>query len=227
MGILSADSAGRSRMADGFVTAAKLDASQDWTGKTISGSPSVSLSGAVTLTGAVNLSGSTLTMPAGAVVQVVAASTVTYSSLTSGGAGTGDFAGATSGSIPVDNTIPQSTEGAQLFTAAITPKSATNILEFEIIIPCYNASNPALIVAALFQDATANALAAQVMNLGDSIDQNAIVLTHRMVAGTTSSTTFKVRLGTSAGTVYVNGNSSARLFGGIMAARLTIKEITA
>lgn len=219
VGILTADSAGRSRMADGFVTDAKLDATQNWTGKTISGNPSV------TLTGVVNLSGATVTMPAGAVVQQVHASTAVFSTLTSAGVGTGDLSGATSGAIPLDDTIPQSSEGAQLFTATITPKSATNILELDVLIPVTNGVAGTQVVA-LFQDATAGALAATDVTLSAGF-AGALVLRHRMVAGTTSATTFKVRVGCNNGTLTINGASGARVFGGVSAARFVIHELTA
>ena len=40
-GVLTADATGRAKMVDGFVTAAKINATQDWTGKTLSGTPTV------------------------------------------------------------------------------------------------------------------------------------------------------------------------------------------
>ena len=47
-----------------------------------------------------------------------------------------------------------------------------------------------------------------------------------MVAGTTSATTFKIRLGTaSAGTTTFNGVAGARFFGGIMNSGISITEI--
>jgi len=53
-------------------------------------------------------------------------------------------------------------------------------------------------------------------------------LIYRMVAGTTSATTFKVRVGVTAGGVAtINGLSGARRFGGVSAARLIVREIAA
>ena len=78
---------------------------------------------------------------------------------------------------------------------------------------------------ALFQDSIANALAATMdtwsANWGQRID-----LIHYMSAGTTSSTTFKIRIGgTNAATTTLNGASGSRYYGGVMSTNLTIWEI--
>jgi len=204
-GALSADTTGRAKMADGYLTAAKLNATQDWSGKTISGNP------AVTWTGAVNFSGATFTPPAGYQVQQAQASTAAASVINA--------------VIPLDDTIPQNSEGTELTAIAttITPKSATNVLEFECLVP-YNLGSAATVIAALFQDSTANAIAAGWSGTAAAADNGFIILRHRMVAGTTSATTFKIRLG-AAVAFTVNGSSGNRFLGGVMAARLTVKEI--
>lgn len=133
-----------------------------------------------------------------------------------------------SASIPIDDTIPQSGEGTQIITQAITPTNASNYLEIEAIIPVGISNASAIAAIALFQDSTANALAATCYTNGTNDSQTVMRLVHRMAAGTTSATTFKIRLGTSVGSAYVNGNiSGTRNFGGISVARLTIREIKA
>jgi hypothetical protein len=125
--------------------------------------------------------------------------------------------------MPIDDTIPQLTEGAQILTVSITPKSTANILEIQAIIQGRgDGTNGAGM--ALFQDSTANALNAAVLN--GSGTSNTGVLLHRMSAGTTSSTTFTVRVGPAAGNYYVNGSSSARLFGGVQFCSIIVKEYT-
>jgi hypothetical protein len=122
--------------------------------------------------------------------------------------------------IPRDDTIPQNTEGTEFMTLAITPTSATNKLKIEVV--AYFSSNAAnTIIGALFQDTTADALAA-----GMTFDDFSVIFTHYMTAGTTSSTTFKVRLGgSSASTITFNGVAAGRIFGGVMASSITISEI--
>lgn len=129
--------------------------------------------------------------------------------------------------VPYDDTIPQNTEGDEYVTLAITPKLSTSKLRIDAVLNFATSAN-AVITAALFQDSTANALAAS----GErSASTNALVqvnLTHVMTAGTTSSTTFKIRAGPSAAaTVTFNGDSTARRYGGVMVSSLIITEIRA
>jgi len=149
----------------------------------------------------------------GQIVQVVNTQTGTYSAL------------ATT-IIPKDNTIPQNDEGSEAMTLAITPTSATNKLKIDIVAFFGHASSTiARGTGALFQDATANALAA---SGGDAYKEQPLCanFTHYMTAGTVSETTFKVRLGWSASeAVKFNGNESGALYGGVLASSITISEI--
>ncbi len=130
--------------------------------------------------------------------------------------------------VPADGSIPQSGEGDEIVTVAITPTSATNKLIIECFIPtvCFSAATNC-VTAALFQDATADALAISSRSggtAGASIPDS-LALKHTMVAGATSATTFKIRVGPSTGTVYINGTNSARLYGGVSAVHLRVTEI--
>lgn len=127
--------------------------------------------------------------------------------------------------IPMDNTIPQNTEGTEYMTLSITPKSATSTLGIEVVFfaGCGN-QDPTTV--ALFQDATANALIASnycpVAGVGAP---QTLSMRHTMLSGTTSATTFKVRAGTNAGNaVYFNGFAGVQLFGGVSASSITITE---
>ncbi|MCK5020357.1 MAG: hypothetical protein KAS32_25190 [Candidatus Peribacteraceae bacterium] len=130
--------------------------------------------------------------------------------------------------LPIDNTIPQNTEGDEYMTLAVTPTSATNKLKIEIA--CFISNSQAAAArlgAALFQDSTANALAAGIGSRDGSAGAWAPVhFTHYMTAGTTNEITFKVRAGNSAsGTTTFNGQTGSRVFGGVMASSMTITEI--
>ncbi len=129
--------------------------------------------------------------------------------------------------VPLDDTIPQNTEGDEYLTRSITPIATTSrlVIEAEIFV----ASNTANVhlIAALFQDSTANALAtvAQLTTAIDGVQK--LTLKHEMAAGTTSATTFKVRAGPSAAaTVTLNGANAARLFGGVTLSSLRVTERT-
>ena len=135
----------------------------------------------------------------------------------------GDVATGTA-TIPMDDTIPQSTEGNEYMTLAITPASVTNKLLIEVVF--YFAHSVAGdFTAALFQDTTADALAAGFkQETADHLE--CISFNHYMTTGTTSATTFKVMAGNSvAGTTTFNGESGARLLGGVLASSITIMEI--
>jgi len=71
----------------------------------------------------------------------------------------------------------------------------------------------------------ANALASVVMR-NDSVDtMYSSSLTYRMAAGTTSSTTFKIRIGSNAsGTIRLNG-VAGQLYGGVLSSTITIFEL--
>lgn len=132
--------------------------------------------------------------------------------------------------LPFDDTIPQQTEGAEVMTLAITPTKATNrlFIEFSPMLGG-DAAGQAGTSLALFQDATANALAATLGIYAPSGQTliNAVTLRHDMVAGTTSSTTFKIRFGTRSvlNNAFINGLTIAqRRYGGVASTVFTITE---
>ena len=132
--------------------------------------------------------------------------------------------------MPLDDTIPTNTEGDEYMTLAITPTSATNKLKIEVVwLGSSSEATSGTMVAALYQDATAAALAvgwgakrAAANNLAQ------VVFTHWMTSGTVASTTFKVRAGMATGggqSTYFNGTNGARIYGGVAASSITISEI--
>lgn len=128
--------------------------------------------------------------------------------------------------IPLDNTIPQKTEGDQYMSQAITPTFAGNLLDIEHDGQYGNSGN-ANMTAALFQDTTTDALKAVGINIATCSQR--LSLKHRMLAGTGSSTTFKIRGGPTAGTCYFNGaTGGTQLYGtAVCASHLKITEIFA
>lgn len=160
-----------------------------------------------------DLSSSTNTFPSGTGVQQVSTITGTMATGTT--------------VIPVDNTTPQSTEGDQYMSLAITPKSTTNVLEVEVTahISSSIANN---LVGALFQDSGASALATSWTRCASAGGPEIIHFVYRMTAGTTSATTFKFRAGgQSAGTTTFNGVSGTSFFNGTLASSMVIREYKA
>lgn len=130
--------------------------------------------------------------------------------------------------IPADDTIPQNTEGDQYMAQTITPKSAANHLVIEACLVISNSAAVSDMIAALFQDAIANAIAATIQTFPTATYIQNILIRHDMVAGTASATTFKVRAGAgAAGTTTFNGQSGARRQGGITLSNIKITEYRA
>jgi hypothetical protein len=153
-------------------------------------------------------------LPAGRVVQVVNVQTgVSANGITA---------------IPFDNVAPpQNNEGDQYMTLPITPKSATNKLKIEVVAFLSHSADNMVMIGALFQDTTAGALAAGVQHLANGNNKMVCVsFTHYMTAGTTETTTFKVRCGANTGsTTYFNSIVGSDELAGVLASSITITEI--
>lgn len=153
-------------------------------------------------------------LPLGSVVQVVTTNFISVATGTT--------------TLPADDTIPQITEGNEFMTQAITPKSSSNMLVIEADIMLANSAN-GQIQAALFQDAASNAIAASALYDGNFLNNPFMLrLSNSLTAGTTSSTTFRIRAGTEvAGTITFNGASGARRYGAITKSSIKITEYKA
>ena len=227
-------------------TLALMDATQTFTNKTLTTPiipsfyqdvaktklmtvPNTTSDTLVTLAASQTLLGKTLTTPT--IVNFVNANHDHKSAAGGGSAGVIQVVNTSTGSvatgttvIPYDNTIPQKTEGDEYFTRAITPISATNNLIIQVIFNGFSSSGS--FTSALFQDTSSDALACAVglsSNTGYPIN---VGFVYKMLAGTTSSTTFKVRSGpdTSA-TLTMNGAGGARKQGGVLISSITIWEV--
>lgn len=128
--------------------------------------------------------------------------------------------------LPLDDTIPQITEGDQYMSATITPKNAASTLEVSVVFygACQTSGH---VIAALFRDSTANALMAGLAYSNFNATPGLVTFTCIVTAGSTSATTFRVRAGGgSGGTTYFNGTSllTTRVLGGVSGSSITIKE---
>lgn len=123
------------------------------------------------------------------------------------------------------DTRPLQTDGLQLLTASITPRRATNKLRIAATIPFWSVVDSGVWFA-LFQDNATAAIHATVAAAGKnsaSIAKCDLDIT----AGTTLSTTIKLRFGNLTGfnnVIAVNGNSTARWMGGASRVTLSITE---
>lgn len=126
--------------------------------------------------------------------------------------------------FPGSNTTITNVHGDQYMSATITPTNASSTLLIFVTLFLTNTAG-ATLWASLCQDAIVNALAAGVDSPGAG-NLGRINFVHKMAAGTTSATTFKVRAGASvAGTTTFNGAGGAQFGGGIFASSIVILEI--
>jgi len=159
-------------------------------------------------------SGEAVVAGGGKIVQVV--------NVTSGAAQT-----STATTWVFDDTTPQNTEGTEWQTLAITPTNSSNKLLIEVVLnSMFHNQATHKIGAALFQDSNADALSSG-LRVGPTAQWGgSIVFSHYMTAGTTSSTTFKVRFGTAtAGTHSINTDHNSARFNGTIGSTITITEI--
>ncbi len=130
--------------------------------------------------------------------------------------------------IPFDDTIPQNTEGDEYLTVSITPSATTNRLVIRALFWVSNSTGARTGTIALFQDSTANALFAQGFAMNNATFGYQLSLLYEMQAGTTSATTFKIRIGTNtSGTMSINGVSGGRIYGGASVSILQVEEYAA
>lgn len=154
-------------------------------------------------------------MPMGSVVDCVSATlaTVTSSNLI----------------IPLDDTKPQISEGSEILSVAIAPKSTSNKLRVLAVLPFSLSGGAASAIAALFRTGTTDALAA-IFRYDTTGAGGVLVLTKEFTPATTASVTLSVRVGVDiAGrAVVINGiNGPARLLGGASEASIFVEEIKA
>ena len=154
-------------------------------------------------------------LPDGAVLQVISSQDAAVDSSTT--------------ALPVDNSIPQNTEGEEWtnLNVTITPKHTSNVLHFEVDLFLQHSSGLQIGIG-IFQDSTAAAIFAGYINDNATFQTGHVHLSFKMDAGTTSATTFKVRYGPSSasGTVYGNADSAGtQRFNGKLYSSMKVSEV--
>lgn len=164
-----------------------------------------------------------VSLTSAALVSIPATAKLLEALLLGGGASSGSVV-TCSTAIPVDNTIPQITEGTAVCGYLFTPQFEDSTLLIE---GCAqgSASAAGLLTAALFIVGTADSIGVSYTHVaaGESclIRVNAYVY-----ASGNSELEFDLRLGMDTGTFYANGDSTgAALFGGMATNSIKITEI--
>jgi hypothetical protein len=126
--------------------------------------------------------------------------------------------------IPLDDTIPQISEGSELFSLAITPKFANSVLQIDVVCNLSSGATGALQVA-MFRDSIADSIGAVTVDNQTNV-MNTATFSAFVNANSVSNTVFSIRAGTDgAASVRFNGIGSGQFFGGVMASSITITEI--
>jgi hypothetical protein len=135
--------------------------------------------------------------------------------------------------IPIDDTIPQNTEGTEIVTAAVTLKRASSRVRvrFQTFGRCVSGAGDdnRNWTAALFVDSTADALAAVAGGIANDNSGTSVVastvLEFEHAPGSVGPFTYKIRVGPASGnTLRLNGTSS-RFYGGAAKATLVAEEV--
>ncbi|NGO63965.1 hypothetical protein G6N76_09790 [Rhizobium daejeonense] len=155
-----------------------------------------------------------LFLPAGSVVDSVVGSYTANADITGASA-----------VIPVDDSVPQITEGVELISVTITPKSTTNKLRIRYS-GFMSVSQISGVGIAIFKG-TAAAIHASAWACPAANYYQHVCGEVEYVPGVTTAQTISLRVGpaNSAHIVRMNGNPTNRLFGGVAATRLVVEEI--
>lgn len=143
----------------------------------------------------------------------------------------GEYTGTTtfSGTIPFDDTIPQSGEGDQIVTATITLQKSTNRVRARFMGFCANqGSTVPSITVAIFCSTSANALNACLQsndNDAPAVNFCTVEIEVEHAPGSVGPLTYQVRTGGGGNNYQFNGTMSGRVFGGAARATLVLEEI--
>ena len=134
------------------------------------------------------------------------------------------------GNIPIDDTIPQSSEGTEILSLAYTMQSTTNRLRIRTTGFIGSANDNVNATVAIFKSGSADAIQAQYIKLENSGDDTTPFYAEvEIVPASVSSITYSVRIGRPSGTCTLNTETTAggRMYGGSARATLVLEEIYA
>lgn len=149
--------------------------------------------------------------PQGSIVDSVSVANATYTTITA--------------VIPADDTIPQVGEGTQVLTVGLTPKLTANKLRIRFKASLAGNGTGTIAIYSIFVNGAANAIKAGYTSVAVLNEQHELEAEVEISPASVALQTISVRLGTNAGSIFLNGNSSGRIFGGVMSATLTVEEI--
>lgn len=139
----------------------------------------------------------------------------------------------TTSTFPDDNTVPQSTEGAEYTTVAYTPTESGNKIVIHVIAQCAVSGNQIDMALALFKNSDASAIRSCFFenDPGSSNGPHMMSMMVEDTAADTSEITYKLRygmVGNTSGSAYLgSGHHSVDRFGGSAGVQIHITEYDA
>jgi len=131
-----------------------------------------------------------------------------------------------SGDIPYDTSTPQNTEGTEAITLSVTQDVASSTVEISVH-GWLSAAGATRITVALFVDSDANAIQVRPVMAKAAWDSVPIDMMFKVSAGDTSAHTYKIRIGSSSGSVFWMSDGGTLVYGSVDTAYLIAKEIAA
>ena len=129
------------------------------------------------------------------------------------------------GTIPLDNSIPQKTEGVEIMTCTIVPLSTSSRLFIQAM-AMLSPINVDWVQLAMFRDAATPAMAAVTQYVDTATAAAMVPLTCVTPSVSLASTVFRFRAGSNGGgTTTFNGTGGIRVLGGVMASGVVIQEV--
>jgi hypothetical protein len=137
--------------------------------------------------------------------------------------------GTGTGIFPYDGTIPQITEGNEILTVTITPKSANTRLVVTAQTQFGELSNTGNHgAAAIFRDSDVNAHAVGQLGYGGdnaNLSGGSVSILHSELSGSTAQTTFHLRVGVDSGTTRWNGEGATQYYGTANKTTMMVMEV--
>lgn len=128
---------------------------------------------------------------------------------------------------PADDTVPQSTEGSSFLGVTLAPQSAINIVRLHSMAQLACATTASMVMA-LHTTANSSAIAAAKVGILAANEMRPYPMAHEQLAGSTNSQTFTLRVGaTTTANVMLNGETAARILGGVSNSFIEAHEVFA
>lgn len=127
--------------------------------------------------------------------------------------------------FPFDATIPQITEGEEVFSLTLTPSSVTSRVRVRSIIKFSATASSTWAVIALFVNGGANAVDVSASFMATNGGGGTLPLEYEYVPGVTTAQTLSIRAGTAGTGSYTINAAGGQTLGGVIKSFLSAEEI--